>query len=71
MQAILNKKDYYDILGLKKGACNEKDIKKAFHKQSLKVHPDKNRAPKAGDAFKKINQANMCLSDPRRRAIYD
>jgi DnaJ family protein B protein 12 len=56
---------------LKKGACTEKDIKKAFHKQSLKVHPDKNRAPKAGDAFKKINQANMCLSDPRRRAIYD
>ena len=71
MQAVLSKKDYYEILGLTKGGCTEKDIKKAFHKMSLKVHPDKNRAPKAGEAFKKVNQAHMCLSDARRRAVYD
>jgi len=51
----LSKKCYYEILGLTKGNCQEDDIKKAYKKTSLKVHPDKNRYPKAEEAFKKVN----------------
>ena len=67
---ILTKKCYYEILGLKK-SCQEDEIKKAYKKTSLKVHPDKNRYPKADEAFKKVNQAFMCLSNKDKRAIYD
>ena len=51
--------------------CTEDEIKKAYKKCSLKVHPDKNRAPKAEEAFKKVSQAFVCLSNPQKRAIYD
>ena len=57
-------------MGLTKG-CDENEIKKAYKKTSLKVHPDKNRYPKAEEAFKKVNQAFVCLSNPDKRAIYD
>ena len=50
----MSTKDYYQILGLTKGGCSEEDIKKAYKKTSLKVHPDKNRYPKAEEAFKKV-----------------
>jgi DnaJ homolog subfamily B member 12 len=70
-QQILTKKDYYEILGLTKGRCTDDEIKKAYKKTSLKVHPDKNRYPKADEAFKKVNQAFVCLSNPDKRAIYD
>ena len=58
-------------MGLTKGGCTEDDIKKAYKKTSLKVHPDKNRYPKAEEAFKKVAQAYACLSDPQKRVIYD
>uniref|UniRef100_A0A3B1KBC8 DnaJ heat shock protein family (Hsp40) member B4 n=1 Tax=Astyanax mexicanus TaxID=7994 RepID=A0A3B1KBC8_ASTMX len=63
-------KDYYKILGISKGAAEE-DIKKAYRKQALKWHPDKNKAPNASEKFKEIAEAYEVLSDPKKREIYD
>lgn len=67
---VLKKKDYYDILGIQKGA-NENEIKKAYRKLAIKVHPDKNPAPKSSDAFKKVSQAYDCLSNKDKKRMYD
>ncbi|XP_043941806.1 dnaJ homolog subfamily B member 4 [Protopterus annectens] len=63
-------KDYYRILGIQKG-CSDEDIKKAYRKQALKWHPDKNKSPSAEDKFKEIAEAYEVLSDPKKREIYD
>ncbi|KAI1883274.1 hypothetical protein AGOR_G00243520 [Albula goreensis] len=63
-------KDYYKILGIQKGAAEE-DIKKAYRKQALKWHPDKNKASNAEEKFKEIAEAYEVLSDPKKREIYD
>ena len=67
---ILEKKDYYDILGVEKTA-DETQIKKAYRKLALKFHPDKNKAKSAEEAFKKVNQAFCVLSDKTKRKNYD
>jgi DnaJ family protein B protein 12 len=67
---ILNCKDYYDILGVSKSATTD-EIKKAYRKKSLKVHPDKNKSESAQEAFKKLSQAYVCLSEDDKRAMYD
>jgi len=61
-------KNYYEILGIKKGSSKE-EIKKAFHKLAHQHHPDK----KGGDEakFKEINEAYQILSDDSKRAQYD
>ncbi|MBV7273031.1 molecular chaperone DnaJ [Clostridiaceae bacterium UIB06] len=65
------KKDYYEILGLEKGASDD-EIKKAFRKMALKYHPDRNQGSKESEAkFKEINEAYQVLSDPEKKAQYD
>ena len=61
-------KDYYNLLGIDKGASKD-DIKKAFYKLAAKYHPDK----KGGDEakFKEINEAYQILSDEKKRKEYD
>src|SRR6185436_5813248 len=61
-------KNYYDILGIQKGATEE-EIKSAFRKLAHKYHPDK----KGGDEkkFKEVSEAYAVLSDKKRRAEYD
>lgn len=61
-------KDYYQILGIPKGASKE-EIKKAFRKLAHKYHPDKGGGDES--KFKEVNEAYQILSDDRKRAEYD
>ncbi|CAJ1963389.1 unnamed protein product [Sphenostylis stenocarpa] len=70
IREIKGKSDYYAILGLEK-SCSVEEIRKAYRKLSLKVHPDKNKAPGSEDAFKKVSMAFKCLSDDGSRRMYD
>lgn len=64
-------KDYYEVLGLQKGA-SEDEIKKAFRKLAIKYHPDKNQGNEEAEGkFKEINEAYQVLSDPEKKARYD
>src|SRR5271157_5879544 len=68
--ATTTKKDYYELLGVKKSASAE-DIRKAFRKLARKYHPDVNPDKSAEERFKAISEANEVLSDPKKRKIYD
>lgn len=69
--ATTQQKDYYGILGVKKGASQE-EIRKAFRKLARKHHPDVNPGDKkAEERFKDLSEANDVLSDPKKRKIYD
>jgi len=75
VQQILHGKEggrgaHYRILGITQNAT-EAEIKKAYRKLSLKIHPDKNSAPHADEAFKAVGLAYATLSDPQKRTIYD
>ena len=65
-----SKRDYYEVLGVSRDATQE-DLKKAFRKQALKFHPDRNKESDAGERFKEVNEAYQVLSDPQRKAQYD
>ncbi|KAM0962716.1 hypothetical protein FF1_021957 [Malus domestica] len=70
VRKIKRNKDYYGILGVEK-TCSVEDIRKAYRKLSLKVHPDKNKAPGSEEAFKIVSKAFKCLSDGDSRRQYD
>lgn len=67
---MASKRDYYDVLGLKKSA-SAAEIKSAYRKLALKYHPDKNKADDAEAKFKEINEAYQVLSDEKKRQTYD
>lgn len=67
---MAEKRDYYEVLGLSKGASAD-EIKKAYRKLSKKYHPDLNDAPDAEEKFKEVTEAYEVLSDDQKRAAYD
>jgi molecular chaperone DnaJ len=67
----MEKKDYYEVLGVKKDVSQD-DLKKAFRQLARKFHPDLNKGSKdAEEKFKEINEAYQVLSDPQKKAEYD
>jgi DnaJ-class molecular chaperone len=65
------KKDYYEALGLSRGAALD-EIKKAYRKLARKYHPDMNPGdPSAEEKFKEISEAYEVLTDPEKKKMYD
>jgi curved DNA-binding protein len=63
-------KDYYEILGLTRGADTE-EVKRAYRKAARKYHPDVSKERNAEDRFKEVQEAYEVLRDPEKRAAYD
>ena len=66
----MNKRDYYEILGVDKNA-DDKEIKSAFRRLAKKYHPDVSKEPDAAEKFKEAQEAYAVLSDPDKRSKYD
>jgi len=67
----MSKRDYYDVLGLSRGA-SEQDMKSAFRRLAKEYHPDRNPGDEDAELqFKEINEAYETLKDPQKRAAYD
>ncbi|KAK7579807.1 hypothetical protein V9T40_000436 [Parthenolecanium corni] len=70
VQRVKKCKDYYEILNVTKEATDS-EIKKSYKKLALQLHPDKNKAPGAAEAFKAIGNAVAILTDAEKRKQYD
>lgn len=71
MREVADKRDYYEVLGISKGASDD-EIKKAYRKMAKKYHPDANPNNKeAEQKFKEVNEAYGVLSDAQKKAQYD
>lgn len=66
----MNKRDYYEVLGVSKDASKE-EIKKAYRKLSKQYHPDINKEANASEMFQEVKEAYEVLSDEQKRAQYD
>ena len=66
----MNKRDYYEVLGVSKDA-SEAEIKSAFRKLAKKYHPDVSKEPDAAEKFKEAQEAYAVLSDENKRRQYD
>ncbi|ASS66030.1 MULTISPECIES: molecular chaperone DnaJ [unclassified Paenibacillus] len=67
---MADKRDYYEVLGVDKGASGE-DIKKAYRKMARQYHPDVNKEADAESKFKEVKEAYDTLSDDQKRSVYD
>ena len=68
---MADKKDYYEVLGLNKGATDA-EIKSAYRKKAKELHPDLNKDdPHAEDKFKEVQEAYSVLSDENKKRMYD
>ena len=67
----MDKRDYYEVLGVDRGASSE-DLKKAYRRLAMKFHPDRQSTdPKAEEKFKEASEAYEILNDEEKRAAYD
>jgi len=69
-RVLRSKEDYFDILGVDRGADDEV-LKKAYKRLALRLHPDKCQEEGAEEAFKKVGEAFSVLSDPQKRRQYE
>ena len=68
---MASKRDYYEVLGIKKGA-SQSEIKKAYRKMAKKYHPDTNAGDEAAaEKFKEVSEAYSVLNDPEKKKLYD
>ena len=65
-----NKRDYYEVLGVNKGASKD-EIKKSYRRLARKYHPDVSQEAEAEAKFKELNEAYEVLSDEQKRGMYD